>query len=181
MEQCTWIQLENLFEDYRNGDSKKVRQLFENLQFILIRFCLHKGKQLEAEDLVQQILLKIHVARDDYDRTRVFKSWIFSIAHNHIIDSWRKDKQSQFSHTNESTIDAEMSGKDYDLNRFHDKNEIDILLKILNPLEASLLKLFFIEEFTIKEISEVLQMNESATKVRIHRIISKVRNQNEHN
>lgn len=176
-----WQDLENIFIEYRDGDSKRVRILFENLHLILKKFCHFKGKSTDAEDLSQQILLKIHIARNDYDPSKCFKSWIFTIAQNLIIDNWRVDKESKFTHIEEDLIDLEIENVSIEIENINDKDEIEHLFRDLTPLELSLVKLFFVEEFTIKEMTTILSMKESAIKVRIHRILGKVRIKNEHN
>lgn len=180
MKTKSWEELQIMFEKYRTGDSLCVRSLFENLQYVLLKFCHFKGKSNIAEDLVQQILLKIHISRDDFDNEKNLKSWVFSIAQNQIIDHWRSDKEKFSKHTNEDEIDTFHQETNQLLEVFEDKNYIEQILIELAPIEASLLRLYYIEEFSIKEIASMISMKESAIKVRIHRIIKGIKEKNEY-
>lgn len=51
----------------------------------------------EAEDLVQEIFLKVSRMLEKYDRRQAFKPWLLQVARNHLIDhhrSFRREKQS---------------------------------------------------------------------------------------
>jgi RNA polymerase sigma-70 factor, ECF subfamily len=44
----------------------------------------------DVEDALQEIFIKIYKNLNDYDEDLKFSSWIYRIAHNHIIDQFRK-------------------------------------------------------------------------------------------
>lgn len=181
MQNTSWEELTVQFLSYRSGDARNVRRLFENLHFILKKFCYFKGRSTDVEDLAQQILLKIHLSRDDFDENKKFKTWFFAIAQNAIIDNWRMDKKKKYSFVDESVIDEEVVEESLVLKGVDDKDELNFILKDLNPVEGTLLKLYYIEEFTAKEISQMLNLNENSIKVKLHRLIKKMRNIHERN
>ena len=45
-----------------------------------------------AQDLLQEIFIKTYIHLNDYDHSLQFSSWIYRIAHNEIISSFRKEK-----------------------------------------------------------------------------------------
>jgi len=46
----------------------------------------------DAEDLLQEIFIKVYLNLNDFDRKLKFSSWIYRIAHNQVISSYRKLK-----------------------------------------------------------------------------------------
>src|SRR6185295_1525798 len=51
------------------------------------------GDQTLAEDLYQEAFLRIHRARQTYDPTRPFRSWLFGIVHNLLNDALRSRRR----------------------------------------------------------------------------------------
>ncbi len=50
------------------------------------------GRYQEAEDLTQDIFLKLYGALPKYDVQRDFTAWLLTLARNHLIDAYRKTK-----------------------------------------------------------------------------------------
>lgn len=50
------------------------------------------GRYEEAEDLTQEIFLKLHGSLAKYDPRKNFTAWLLTLARNHLIDSYRKTK-----------------------------------------------------------------------------------------
>ena len=65
--------------------------LYEKYSSILKKFLIKKYSQYyDIDDDVSEILIKIFLNINSFDCERgVFKSWVFSIAKNHMIDKWR--------------------------------------------------------------------------------------------
>ncbi len=54
------------------------------------QFC---GCYEEAEDLTQEIFMKIYTSLPKYDSSKNLTAWILTVAKNHLIDSYRKTKK----------------------------------------------------------------------------------------
>lgn len=50
------------------------------------------GSYEEAEDLTQDIFLKLYNALTKYDRTKNFTAWLLTLVKNHLIDTYRRTK-----------------------------------------------------------------------------------------
>jgi len=48
--------------------------------------------QEDAEDLLQEIFVKVYRNLNDFDQSLKFSSWIYRIAHNQVVSQWRKTK-----------------------------------------------------------------------------------------
>ncbi|TYO68601.1 sigma-70 family RNA polymerase sigma factor [Rossellomorea marisflavi] len=124
-----------------------------------------------AEDIAQEVFVKVYQKLDEFRGESSIKTWVIRITINHSKDylrSWyyRKtllsNKIGLFAKGTEETPEFE-----YIL-----KEESDALTKGLFSLPLKfreVLFLYFYEELTLKEISEVLNQNISTTKSRFYK------------
>lgn len=82
---------EGLMLAYRDGDGAAFEALYRRWRGRLYRYflrqCSHAG---QADELFQDVFLKVVAAADRYEPTARFSTWLFRIAHNHLVDHWRK-------------------------------------------------------------------------------------------
>jgi RNA polymerase sigma-70 factor (ECF subfamily) len=66
------------------------------------------GSYQEAEDMTQDVFLKLYGALPKYDIQRDFTAWLLTLARNHLIDAYRKTKWEKTSRDefNEQGLDA---------------------------------------------------------------------------
>jgi RNA polymerase sigma-70 factor (ECF subfamily) len=77
----------------QDGDAAAYARLLRDLVPLLrgfVRRRLKTPQTQNAEDIVQEILLSIHVARATYDRRRPFLPWAMAIAHHRLADAARR-------------------------------------------------------------------------------------------
>ena len=84
-------------EAVREGDLDKMGLLFERHHKHLYNFFLRQtGRPQTSEDLVQDVFYRMLKYRHTYRADSQFKTWMFTIAHNAKIDSYRKNKHKQY-------------------------------------------------------------------------------------
>jgi RNA polymerase sigma-70 factor (ECF subfamily) len=82
---------ERLMLAYRDGDAGAFEALYRRYRGSLHRYLTHQcGSPASAEELYQDIWLKVINARADYEPLARFSTWIFRIAHHRLIDHYRK-------------------------------------------------------------------------------------------
>ncbi|MDQ7010156.1 MAG: RNA polymerase sigma factor [Candidatus Gracilibacteria bacterium] len=132
----------------------------------------------DAENLLQDIFLKVYTNINSYNSEYSFSSWIYRIAHNYTIDYYKK-------HKNKQNIDINSGNDDENVNFLEllqsDENiEENILTKelilkikkILNTLDIKyeeILILKFLEEKNYREISDILKIPEGTVATLINR------------
>src|SRR5256885_17038221 len=81
---------EHLMLAYAGGDAAAFEALYARHKGSLLRFVLRsvKGEAL-AEELFQEIWMRAIEARERYRPEAKFTTWLFTIAHNRIVDHWR--------------------------------------------------------------------------------------------
>ncbi len=128
-------------------------------------------KKEEAEDLTQTVFLKALEAIKRYEsRTVPFSSWLFRIAHNIVVDHYRKSKT--IERVEETLPSAEIS---QEVERLDEKES---LLKAINNLKdehREVIILKFIEGFSNKEIAQIIGKTENAVKLLQFRALKKLR------
>jgi RNA polymerase sigma factor (sigma-70 family) len=82
---------EQLMLAYRSGDARAFETLYARYRARLFRFVLRSIKtRAVAEELYQEIWMRVIEARSTYKATARFTTWLYTIAHNRMVDHWRR-------------------------------------------------------------------------------------------
>ncbi|MFI2859258.1 RNA polymerase sigma factor SigW [Paenibacillus sp. JSM ZJ436] len=163
----------------RKGDQRafaELLELYKDKIFHLAYRMLYNRH--EAEDVVQETFLRVYKNLDRYDEKQKFSTWVYRIATNLCIDRLRKRKPSY-------SLDAEMSEQEgtdgYSMLPSQDPSvESEVLLsetqQIIHQAMAtlpakykSIMILRYIQDLSLQEISDVLDLPVTTIKTRVHR------------
>ncbi len=87
-----------LITDYFKGDEKSLEILIERYLKPIYGFaCRYAGNSQDAEDITQEVFVKVWQNLKKFDKQKDFKPWIFSIAKNTAIDFLKKKKTIPFA------------------------------------------------------------------------------------
>jgi RNA polymerase sigma-70 factor, ECF subfamily len=82
---------EQLMLAYREGDAGAFEALYRRHKGGLFRFVLRSVRERAvAEELYQEIWMRAIEARGRYEAQAKFTTWLYTIAHNRLVDHWRK-------------------------------------------------------------------------------------------
>lgn len=82
---------EQLMLAYREGDAGAFEQLYRRHKGALFRFVLRSVRdRATAEELYQEVWMRAIEARGRYEVQAKFTTWLYTIAHNRLVDHWRK-------------------------------------------------------------------------------------------
>ncbi len=82
---------EALMQQYVDGDSAAFDELFRRYEPRAFSFFLKRTHSRDrAQDLYQELFLRIHRGRDSFDPARPFAPWFFQIAHRLVVDDQRR-------------------------------------------------------------------------------------------
>jgi RNA polymerase sigma-70 factor (ECF subfamily) len=132
------------------------------------------GTYDEAEDLTQEIFLKVFTSLRTFDRRANFQTWLISVSRNYCIDryrSGRRDRQVFAREIDASTLQAEARDPS-PLARVETQDRVSILreaLRDLSPALRSAVLLRDIHELSYQEIAQQLGVAEGTVKSRINR------------
>ena len=81
---------EELMQAYAGGDAAAFEALYRKHRGPLYRFVLRSVRGAgEAEELFQDVWMRVIEARARYVPTAKFTTWVYTIAHNRLVDHWR--------------------------------------------------------------------------------------------
>lgn len=76
---------------YRDGDAAAFDLLHGRWRGRLYRYLLHQlGAAAVADEIYQEVWMRVIGARGHYEVTAKFSTWLFRIAHNRLVDHWRR-------------------------------------------------------------------------------------------
>jgi RNA polymerase sigma-70 factor (ECF subfamily) len=120
----------------------------------------------EAEDILQDIFIKVYRNLNGFDQNLSFSSWIYRIAHNEIINHYHRNKRRlamTVSEGNQDELNSLTEIINEDPNSHEQLIAQENALKIRDILDElpekyrEVLILFFLEEMSYNEISDVLR------------------------
>lgn len=120
----------------------------------------------DAEDLVQETLMALHVRRHTYDPEQPFTPWLYAIARYKLIDYLRRTRALA---TNMSIDDAEEIIAHDDRAASESSLDLDNLLEQLPPKIQTALRYVKLDGLSVAETAARASMSESAVKVNVHR------------
>ncbi len=122
-----------------------------------------------ADDILQATWLKALESLHTFqDRGLGFSPWIFSIARNEMRMHWRTGGR-------QIAYEPEIHDIAKDDKNYEDVILVEQVLKYLSQEDQELLRLRFIADLSMAEMSKVLKMNPVAARVKMHRTMSRVR------
>ena len=132
------------------------------------------GKHDEAEDLTQDIFLKIFKALHTFDRRANFQTWIISISRNLCIDHYRSVRKERQTIAREvDTTDLQPASRErtpYALAEHRDlRAQLKQALETLPSTLRTAVVLRDLQELSYQEIADQLQLPEGTVKSRINR------------
>ncbi|WP_139492049.1 RNA polymerase sigma factor SigW [Brevibacillus dissolubilis] len=168
-----------LVQRAKRGDREAFEELVEMYKdkIYSLAYRMVRNRE-EAEDIAQETFLRVYANFQNYNEEYKFSTWIYRIATNLCIDRGRK-KKPHFSLDEETQDD---SGMDW-YSRLPSKEKtpeekvvvhelqetVQGALTQLNPKYRSIMILRYIEDLSLQEISDVLQLPITTIKTRIHR------------
>jgi RNA polymerase sigma-70 factor, ECF subfamily len=132
------------------------------------------GTYDEAEDLTQEIFLKVFRSLATFDRRANFQTWLISVSRNLCIDryrSGRRDREVFAREVDAATVQAESSSPSPQA-RVETRDRVGLLreaLRGLSPALRTAVLLRDIHELSYQEIADRLQIAEGTVKSRINR------------
>jgi RNA polymerase sigma-70 factor (ECF subfamily) len=169
-----------LIEEYLKGDEKSLEILIARYLKPIYSFVYkYIGDNAKAEDITQEVFIKVWKNIKKFDRKKSFKTWIFTIAKNTAIDWQRKKKSIPLSKFEDEKGRNSITEKLEDLSLLPDelferKNIAEILkltMKRLAPDQRTILLLRYDEHLKFREIAEILNEPLQTVKSRHRRAV----------
>jgi RNA polymerase sigma-70 factor (ECF subfamily) len=161
----------------KRQDPELLDQLIETYQHRLMRYLMFlTSKRETAEDLFQEVWIRVLRRGSQYNGKARFDTWIFTIARNLVIDLSRKRTMASLDEMREGGEDERPFEIAQDgpspLEQFQgreDAAELAVVMLTLEPSYREVLMLRFHEEMSLEEIAAVTRAPLSTVKSRLYR------------
>ncbi len=136
-----------------------------------------------AEDLAQQVMLRVFRASSTYRPKGQFRSWLFSIARNILIDNSRRQSCNPLANSVRctatdcvfSSLEADSDSPWESLDQQEFRTAVEELVDDLPDEQRQVFELYHFEELSLPEIAEIMHANKSTTKSRLRLANERIR------
>ncbi|MEO9167820.1 MAG: sigma-70 family RNA polymerase sigma factor [Aestuariivirga sp.] len=157
------------------GDGAAYKQLLENVAPYLRALAARRlPAQSDVEDVVQDILLTVHIIRATYDPALPFGPWLKAIAMRRINDRLRYQYRRN-AHEREILDDEDFAAEENANVNALDHDELRDAVCHLSPTEQQAIGLLKLDEMSLKEASAKSGMSVAALKIATHRGMARLR------
>ena len=167
---------EELMQALSKGNRKAFELLYDRYFARLVNFCkriLYDNEPL-AEDIVQEVFVKIIHQPNLFDTSKVFSTWVYTMAKNQCLNQLRNEQnRKQLLQKNYSLSDSMLSHNNADAEIL--KKKIAEVFATLNDKEKAIYVLRFEQELSIKEIAEIVDIPEGSVKSGIFYMLKKMK------
>jgi len=163
---------QEIIDSVRKGnesDYSIIINRYKNKAFSMLTRMLKN--EFDAEEVLQDCFLKAYNSLSSFKGEAKFSTWFYRIVYNSALTKLSSQKRK---------IEAEMTSVEDHFNLVSEYNSVDIekkdinelVHKIINKLPekySAIITMFYLNEMSIEEISEVMQITVSNVKVMLHR------------
>lgn len=169
-----------LIKKIKKGDHQAFAEMVDKYKNSVYVICLRMvGNRQEAEDLSQETFLRAYRYIGQFDMERKFSTWLFRIATNLSIDYLRRRKlgvslDAEIPGTEGLSLEAMLPDEDVPLPdeqtvRNEQERMVQQEIEHLPEKYRTAVVLKYIEDLSLKEISDIMEIPVATVKTRIHR------------
>jgi len=165
--------LEHLMELYQHADSEATAKLIGAVSPPIYRFLASQlGNRSEAEDLLQEVLLKLHKARHTYQRGQAVLPWVFAIARHVRVDDYRKRFRTSMR---EAALEDVPEPTSHPISTRHALPEFKVLIAELPDSQRQVVIMLKVNGLSLEEIARATSSTVGAVKQKAHRAYQRLR------
>jgi RNA polymerase sigma-70 factor, ECF subfamily len=167
-----------LLEKARRADTVALGEIYDQYADKIYAYIYHRVGQAElAEDLTGQVFMRMLEAIHSGQAWRTsFSGWLYRIAHNLVIDHYRRRSRASFVDIDEVPPISETDGEpSRSVQASMDRESLQAALSQLTEDQAQVITLRFLEELSIAEVATIMERNEGAIKALQYRAVIALR------
>jgi len=164
-----------------NNDTLLFEILYDRYARMVYNKCIGFSKSTqEAEDLTQDIFLKLFVKLSSFKGKSKFSTWLYAFTYNHCVNYVNRNTAKKIEKKSVNADDYledsyDTSENDEEINQLKVTKLKEALEKI-SPEEKMILLLKYQDYLSIKDLTDLLDIGESAVKMRLKRAKEKLIN-----
>lgn len=170
---------EALMLDYRAGNMAAFDELYRRHKGSLYRYVLRQCRDAAAAaEMFQDVWMNLIRARASYAPTAKFTTYLYRLAHNRLVDHYRKQAHAAVSLDAEAIEEPALSRHEQPEVRYERKALATRLLALVESLPAEQREAFVLRHesgMTVDEIAAVSGVNRETAKSRLRYALAKLR------
>lgn len=151
---------------------RAIVEKYQNYVFTIAMRVLNARE--EAEEVAQDVFLKVHKMLGSYRQESKFSSWLYAIAYRTAIDNARKKKlplQSIEAGGAAFQTPDLLSKTPIELTQDNDlRQHVQAVINRLKPSDASIITLYYLNEQSVQEIADITGLSVTNVKTKLHRL-----------
>jgi len=171
---------EELMLRYRDGDAAAFEQLYRRHRGPLYRFLLRQAGDGACEELMQDVWMRVINARGRYEVRALFKTWLYTIAHNRLMDFHRANSglRALSPDESEAALAALPDGEVAVEERLDTQRAAARVLAAVAQLPAEQREAFLLQQegdLSLEQIAAATQVGQETVKSRLRYALAKLR------
>nr|WP_246034848.1 sigma-70 family RNA polymerase sigma factor [Polaribacter aestuariivivens] len=170
---------ELVFEIVKTNNTELFATLYDRFSTVVYNKCYSFSKnRQEAEDLMQDIFVKLFVKLRTFKGNSKFSTWLYSFTYNFCVNYVQRDSHKK---REKITVVTDQIKENSTVDEIEDESLFELkykklakVLALLDPSDKMILLMKYQDDKSIKEIKDILNIGESAVKMRIKRAKQKV-------
>lgn len=157
--------------------TRAYEELMRRYQRTLFNVCArYLGSERDADDVCQEVMLKVLYGLKNFEGKSKFKTWLYSITYNECITQYRKERRKRRL-LDALSLDPQEEAVEETPVKAEGGSGLDRWLVHVNPIDREILVLRFVAELEFQEIADIMHLGLSATKMRYKRALDRLREQ----
>ncbi|MBD3328867.1 sigma-70 family RNA polymerase sigma factor [Candidatus Peregrinibacteria bacterium] len=141
-----------------------------------IFFRVGKDRAL-AEDLTSEVMIKAYEKFDTFNPEKNFSVWIYRIAHNHLVDHYKKVKVAQVPLDEIENILKTDDYMNLKIDTKMDLKKVETAIAKLPEVQREIVLMHYMHDLSVKEIAKVQTQSENNIRVILSRAVSRLKKQ----
>ncbi len=175
-----------LIRAYKKGDTQALEKIMEKYKTPIYSYLLKMVRNSDcANDLFQEVFLKFIKNIQSYNEEKKFANWLYTVARNTVMDSFRKNKNRHFESLDQSrtedfeplsaTVDSKEPSPENILIKNETSGKIDKAFEGLSDEQREVFIMRHYWGLSFKEIAEILKVPIGTALARMSRALSKLK------
>ncbi|MBR07326.1 MAG: RNA polymerase subunit sigma-70 [Rickettsiales bacterium] len=122
-------EFDHIISELRKGSEDAFKAVYDRYHKNIYGFCINNGQSpVDAEEVLQEVFIKLWIKRDAIDKSKKFESFLYTIARNIIVDKYRR-------------LVREKAANDYQIHFLNPENGTENTV-LYNDLQSEIQKTF---------------------------------------
>lgn len=163
---------EQIAQKVQKGSKEAFGELVERYQERMLRYARKFLLFNSAEDAAQDVFLKAYENIQSFDVSQRFSPWLYRIAHNHYINLIKKKGAEEVPFFDADVLFPHPIAKERaetETQKADAKQEVEKYLQTLKVKYREVAVLYYLEELSYTEISDILKIPTSTVGIRLKR------------